>query len=157
MQEARTSLDDAIKKLTVDLHEHADRRSKEIEKAALQAGKEAADSLRARFETMQIEITNTRYDMLIRDAEKWRQQGVHVNELREYMRALSLAVQLTESVGAYEWLIEKALEGMQGALEAGARLGVGDVTKMTELIDALPSKYSIQADRLRGLVSPSTG
>ena len=46
---------------------------------------------------------------------------------------------------------------MQGALEAGARPGVGEVTKMNELLGALPAKYSIQADKLVELMSQSKG
>ena len=72
------------------------------------------------------------------------------------MEALSLAIQLWKAASFHEWRVEEPLEGMQGALEAGARPGVGEMAQISDLLSALPSKYSIQADRLRDLVRKST-
>jgi hypothetical protein len=156
-EQTRSSLDETVKKMTVDLHEQADRRSKQIEKAAVEAGEAAVRSLQAEFKKMQIDIIKMRYEASIRDAENWRSKGVYANELREYMNAVSLATQLAEFASPYEFFREQALEGVQRALEAGPPLGARELAHMKELIDALPSKYSIQADRLRGLLSPSRG
>ncbi len=155
--EARTSLEDAVTLLSKNLREEANLRSEKIEEKALQAGKDAADSLRGELEHVRIDIIRMRYDLSVRKAETWRSEGVYVNELREYMNALSLARQLAEFQSPYEYLVEQALEGMQRALQAGAPLGARELAQMKELIDALPSKYSIQSDRLRGLVSPTRG
>jgi hypothetical protein len=153
LQEARTSLDQAIKKMTVDLHEEASRQREQIEKAALQAGKEAADSLQAQFEKMQREMLYMRYSASTSDAQRWREQGVHDNELQQYMESLTVATQLVEYSVGYEFAVARALEGIQEALRAGARPGVERATKLTEMLDMLPDKYSIEVERLRALIS----
>jgi hypothetical protein len=155
LQEARTSLDNAVSKMREDLHHKTEERGKQIEEAALQASKEAINSLQAQFKTMQNEMIEIRYNAVIREAKTWRAQGVHTNELRAYMEALSLAMQLLKAASFREWLVEEPLEGMQGALEAGAGPGAGEIAEISDLLDALPSRYTIQAERLRDLVRRS--
>jgi hypothetical protein len=154
VKEAQTSLDDAMKQTGRNLDEQAKRHGKEIEKTALQAGEATAQELGGQLKELQAEIIEVRYEMSMRDAEKWAQQGVRINELRKYMDACSLAVQLTEEhYSAYEWLLGKPLEGIEAVLRAGTRLRVQEVTEITEMLDALPPKYSIQKQTLRALMS----
>ena len=152
-EQTRSSLNETVKKMTVDLQEQADQRSKQIEKAALQAGKEAADRLQAQFKNMQREMTYMRYTASKSAAHRWRQQGVYDAELLECIESLSLAIRLVEYGSAWDWTVAEALEGLRNALEAGARPRVERVTKMTEMLGALPSKYSIEVERLRALLS----
>ncbi len=155
VQEAQTSLDDALTDMGKDLREQTNRRFQEIEKLAREAGKAAADTLQAQFKQMQHDMMYMENTTLRRDAETWRERGVHTNELRAYIRSLSLATQLMEFSSANEWLVARALEGIQGALEAGGRPDVQGLTKITALLGTLPDEYSIEVERLRALLSTS--
>ena len=153
LQEARTSLDDAIKKITADLHEEASRQREQIEEAAVQAGEAAARNLQAHFKKMQREMLYMRYTASRSDAQRWREQGVHDNELHEYMKSLTMATQLVEYSISWDWTVARALDDIQEALKSGARPGVVEATELSEMVAVLPDKYSIEVERLRTLIS----
>jgi hypothetical protein len=152
-EQVRTSLHDASDKMSADLHVQADQRSKQIEKTALESVQAAADSLRTELKAVRMDILEIAYKMSISDAENWRQQGVHMNELRDYMESLSLAMQLTRSRSSAEWRLQEPLKGIHGALQADARPGVEEVASLIEMLDSLPNKYSMQATKIRALLA----
>ena len=90
---------------------------------------------------------NNQYNILELEAEI-----ATLKKLPDLALAISLrAAKLAKELG-HDWRISKNLEKMWRCLEKESDLYLGDASDITEFLDGLPSKHSIEAEAIRKLL-----
>jgi hypothetical protein len=135
------------------LNERFEKEKEVIRNAAQKSGEAAAAKLETQFAQMKHDMKYMQYEMLEEEAKSWHVQGVYSNELRAYFGMLQVAQKIDNP--GWEWILSRAIDGMQRSLKSGAKPDVEDVREITKAIDSLDRSYSIEVSRLKDLLLAS--
>lgn len=96
------------------------------------------------IKSVRADMVRLNYELLDQKAAIWKLQDVQAIVLRTYMRMVPLAEEL-----GWEWMISHALEGIDGALIAGAAPDAEQAREITSMLSRLPTDFSVISDAIR--------
>ncbi|MEW6496352.1 MAG: hypothetical protein AB1589_28090 [Cyanobacteriota bacterium] len=140
-----------LDKKTTELQNIATKRYEELTEASKKAGELAAKQLEGeielKLESIHEGMTRMWYELRKSEAEQWEAQKVYDNALMSHLDMIKYALELED-----EDKVSNTLDAMLNVFKNGAKPAPRLVREITDKLDTLPSKYSIDNETLRELV-----